>query len=113
VPVPGLQPPKGRAIERWFIAIADSLLSLDPAAEATTATSRGGCHLYGLANFGLTVPGIPRNRADSFDIYVFPATSDDYTREEYPAARWTYEGAAYKYAEAYNLVAAEASQCQR
>jgi hypothetical protein len=111
--VPGLQPPKGAAIETWFTAIADSLLSLDPTAEATTATSRGDCHLYGVVNFALTVPGIARHRADSFDIYVFPATSDDYTREEYPAARWTYENAAYQYAKAYNLAAVDATQCQR
>jgi hypothetical protein len=111
-PIPGLQPPKGAARERWFLANADSLLSLDPGAEAKAAAARGDCHLYGVVGYALVVPGIPRNRAETYKIYFFP-TSDDYTREKYPAARRSYEDAAHRYAEAYNLVAIEATQCQR
>jgi hypothetical protein len=113
IPVPWLVPPKGAAAEAWFLAVADSLLALDAPGEARAATARGDCHLYGVMDYLLRVPGMQGIRADSFDIYLFPATSDDYTRDKYPAARWQYQGAAVRFARAYNPVVAQAPQCQR
>src|SRR5712692_9971975 len=106
-PLPGLHLPTTDKAA-WYLRQRDSLVALDPVAEATAALAKGDRHLLGIVTYTLVVPGIGRSWPNyKPGILVFPGTGDFITSSE----QGSYQRTAMEYAAKYNATILRASPC--
>ena len=106
-PIPGFRVP-ATGQSAWYLRQRDSLLALDPEAQASQALERGDRRLLGIVTLSLVVPGAgPAWHRYKPGILVFPGTGDYIASPE----QGSYQSAAFEYAARYNAALLRNKAC--